>query len=155
MSLTAPPRIVQDVRPNRVIREGEGTHFRCIAQGYPAPTISWQHAGREIVNSENLHFRVNSTERSDGFIITVTSFLILRSADDSLNGEVRCVASPPLPEMVGGMTLDNDYTKTQLSVLGKYTYMSKYYNITLSLTNAQVKSEPMVIFSLIFHSYKN
>ena len=72
------------------------------------------------MNSENPHFKVNSTERSDGFIITVTSFLTLRSADDSLNGEVSCIASPPPLEMVGGMTLDSDYKSTQLSVLGMW-----------------------------------
>ena len=72
------------------------------------------------MNSENPHFKANSTERSDGFIITVTSFLTLRSADDSLNGEVSCIASPPPPELVGGMTLDSDYKSTQLSVLGMW-----------------------------------
>ena len=103
-----------------MIAEGEDTQFRCVAQGYPAPTISWQHAGREVVNGDTPHFKVNSTERSDEFISTVTSFLTLSSADDSVSGEVRCIAHPPPPDMVGGMALDSDSISTQLSVLGMY-----------------------------------
>ena len=92
--------------------------FKCIAQGYPAPTIAWQQAGRAVVNGENSHFIVNSTKRNDGFLITVISYLKLSSADDSVNGELKCIARPPPPDMVGGMALDDNCTSTQLSVLG-------------------------------------
>ena len=124
MLLIAPPRIVQDFLPNRVIAEGEDTHFRCVAQGYPAPTISWQHAGRDIANGDTPHFTVNSTERSDEFISTVTSFLTLSSADNSVSGEILCIAHPPTPDVVGGMALDSDSVSTQLSVLGMYNIRS-------------------------------
>ena len=92
--------------------------FECIAQGYPAPTIAWQHADWTVVNGENSHFIVNSSKRNNGFLITVISSLKLSSADDSVNGEVKCIAHPPPPDMVGGMALDDDCTSTQLSVLG-------------------------------------
>ena len=118
--LAAPPQVVEDFRPNTVVAEGQNMTFKCIAQGYPAPTISWQHAGRAIVNGDSPYFTVNSTEMKDGFIATVTGYLNLSSADDSVNGEVRCIASPPAPDVVGGMVLDSDYTSTQLNVLGKY-----------------------------------
>ena len=115
----APPQIIKDFQPNTVIAEGEDTQFRCVAQGYPAPTISWQHAGREVMNGDNSHFKVNSTERNNGFIATVTSYLNLNSADDSVNGEVRCIAHPSPSDMVGSVVLDSVDTSTQLSVLGK------------------------------------
>ena len=102
-----------------MIAEGQNITFKCTAQGYPAPTIVWQHAGQDVMNGESPQFKVNSTERNDGFIATIIGYLNLSSADDSVNGEVRCIAHPPPLDMVGGMTLDSDYTSTQLSVLGK------------------------------------
>ena len=71
------------------------------------------------MNGENPHFKVNSVEQNDGFLATVASYLNLSSADDSVNGLVRCIARPPPPEEVGGLALDSDDTSTQLSVLGK------------------------------------
>jgi hypothetical protein len=126
--VTAPPQILEDFQPNTIIAEEGGTRFRCTAQGYPAPTISWEHAGRRVVNGDNPNFKVNSTERNGGFIVTVTSFLTLSSADDSVNGEVRCIARPPPPDMVGGKQLDSDDTSTQLSVLGMY--IQRYLKIS-------------------------
>ena len=112
---------MREFRPNTVIAEGEDIHFTCIARGYPTPAISWEHESRMVVNGDNPHFKVNSTNnRSDGFIVTVTSFLTVSSADDSVSGEVRCIALPPPPDMVGGMALDSDDTSTQLSVLGMH-----------------------------------
>ena len=84
----APPQIIKDFRPNTVIAEGQGIQFRCIAQGYPIPTISWEHAGQSVVNGDNPHFEVNSISRNDGLLVTVTSFLTVSSADDSVSGEV-------------------------------------------------------------------
>ena len=118
-----------------MIVEGEDRHFKCVAQGYPAPTISWQHKGRTVVNGDNPHFMMNSTERNDGFLTTVISFLKLSSADDSVNGEVRCVASPPAPDVVGGMALDSDYTSTQISVLGKFSLLVIHYAVMTRMMN--------------------
>ena len=104
-----------------MIAEEEDTHFSCIARGYPAPAILWEHAGRRVVNGDNPHFKVNSTKRnSSGLLVTVTSFLTVSSADDSVSGKVRCIALPPPPDMLGGMALDSDDTSTQLSVLGMH-----------------------------------
>ena len=117
----APPQIIKDFQPNTVIAEGEGIRLSCIAQGYPAPAISWEHEGWRVVNGGNPHFKVNSTKRnSSGLLVTVTSFLTANSADDSVSGEVRCIALPPPPDMVVGMALDSDNTSTQLSILGNY-----------------------------------
>ena len=116
----APPQIIRDFRPNTVIAEEQRIQFTCVAQGYPAPTVSWEHEGQMVVNGDNPHFNVNSTNnRNDGFIVTVTSFLTVSLADDSVSGEVRCIALPPPPDMVGGMALNSDDTSTQLSILGK------------------------------------
>lgn len=122
----APPQIIKDFRPNTVIAEGQGIQFRCIAQGYPIPTISWEHAGQSVVNGDNPHFEVNSISRNDGLLVTVTSFLTVSSADDSVSGEVRCIALPPPPDMVGGMALDRDDTSTQLSILGNNSDLVSY-----------------------------
>ena len=70
------------------------------------------------MNGDNPNFEVNSTNRNDGLLVTVTSFLTVSSADDSVSGEMRCIALPPPPDMVGGMALDRDDTSTQLSILG-------------------------------------
>ena len=80
--------------------------------------ISWEHEGQSVVNGDNPHFEVNSINRNDGLLVTVTSFLTVSSADDSVSGEVRCIALPPPTDMVGGMALDRDDTSTQLSILG-------------------------------------
>ena len=98
--------------------EGQDVRFECVAQGFPAPTISWQQAGRDIFTANNRRFDVNSTTSSDGFISTVTSYFKINSADDSSNGEVKCIAHPPRSETIGGLVLDSAYTSTQLSVLG-------------------------------------
>ena len=112
---------MRDFRPNTVIAEGEDIHFTCIARGYPAPAISWEHEGWRVVNGDNPHFKVNSTKRNtSGLLVTVTSFLTVSSADDSVSGDVRCIALPPPPDMVGGIALDSDDASTQLGVLGMH-----------------------------------
>ena len=116
----APPQIIRNFQPNTVVAEGVEILFTCIAQGYPAPMISWEHEGQLVVNGDNPHFEVNSTNQNDGFIFTVTSFLTVSSADDSVSGEVRCIALPPPLNMVGGMALGSDSLSTQISVLGNY-----------------------------------
>ena len=104
-----------------MIAEGQYVNFKCVAQGFPAPTISWQHAGRDVMTASNSRFMVNSTvtERSDGFISTVTSYFKIDSADDLTNGEVVCTANPPPPERIGGKAPDQVQASTRLTVLGK------------------------------------
>lgn len=123
---SAPPQICKSFQRNIVIAEGQDTEFVCVVQGFPAPSISWQHAGREVVNGDNPHFKVDLTETTDGYIVIVTSYLNLSSADNSVNGEVRCIADPPAPDLVGGITLDSYYTSTQLSVLGNLISLDNY-----------------------------
>ena len=122
LSLSAPPRIISTFLPNIVIVEGQSTSFRCVAEGYPAPTITWQLNSRDIENGDNPHFEVNSTvnERDSGWRLrTVTSYLKTRSASDSVSGEVKCTASPPLLHVSTDLIRrESSCMSTQLSVLG-------------------------------------
>lgn len=114
---TAPPQIISAFPPNSLTAEGQDVVFKCVAQGYPAPMISWQHAGVEVTN-DNTDFSVNSTTRQDGLINETTSFFKISSADASMSGEVKCIANPPPPEDIGGRHLDPVEAMTQLTVLG-------------------------------------
>lgn len=89
--------------------------------GFPAPTVFWYHAGRDIAE-DSLFFKSNSTtvEGSQGESGTTTSYLNVLSANTSLNGEVSCNAHPPPSEEIGGLRLHSVKTSTELSVLGKY-----------------------------------
>lgn len=101
-----------------MVAENEEVVFVCVAEGFPAPTITWQHAGR-VVTNDNRDFEVNLTVSQTGFTRMITSYLTISSANSSMNGEVKCIAKPPPPQYIGRRRLDAVSTSTQLTVLGK------------------------------------
>lgn len=118
-----PPQISRALVPNTVTKENEEVILTCIARGYPAPTISWEHEGMTVTR-DNPSFEINSTTSQDGFTELVTSYLKMVSANSSVDGKFECIANPPLSDNVGGRILNSVSTSTQLSILGKAVNIS-------------------------------
>ena len=115
--LAAPPQFNTVLLPNTVVVQNDYVVFKCEAQGYPAPTISWEHGG-QIVTNDSPSFVVNSTLSQKGLTKITTSYLKISSVDVSMVGEVKCIANPPAARDIGEIALDTISTSTQLTVLG-------------------------------------
>ena len=75
------------------------------------------------MTDDSPNFKTNFTisQSTNGGSNITRSYLEIRSANSSRNGEVKCIANPPPPEDIGGLTLNADSTSTQLAALGKLT----------------------------------
>ena len=115
--IIARPLIIESPQPVTTTTERSVT-FKCVAQGHPPPAISWKFKNTMVTNS-NPNFNISFTTRQDGRLDITTSYFRIYSVDSSMNGEVRCIATPPQREEIGGLQIDSVSETAQLTVLGR------------------------------------
>ena len=116
--IIAQPVIITDPQSS-TIRQSTNAIFICQAQGYPLPTIIWQHNGENVTDNQSDYLITPSNNVS---IMTTTSKLRIFFADVKKSGQVTCIASANAP-MGSGITLASDHRSTSLTVLGKPNYL--------------------------------
>ena len=110
----APPVIITDPRSSTISRKTNAI-FICEAQGNPLPTITWQHNGETVTDTQPDYLVTPNKNESS---MTATSQLRIFFADVDKSGQVTCIASAT-PPRASGITLDSDDRTTSLTVLGK------------------------------------
>ena len=99
--------------------EGENALFRCVAQGYPAPVISWRHKNVTLSAEDNpsADYIITPDSRQDGNLMITDSELRILSVKTVMSGEVECIvtASPPKDS---GRTLTSIQASASLTVFG-------------------------------------
>ena len=78
--------------------EGEDVLFRCVAQGYPAPAMSWRHSNVTVNTDYHPDYNIIESSRQDGNLIITESELTILSVKTGMSGVVECIAtvSPPM-----------------------------------------------------------
>lgn len=113
---TVPPRIVTE--PQDITTPvDQDIVFRCRAEGYPMPTISWEHNG-ELVSDRRQDFAIY--EWYDDKAMTAVSELRILSTDVRHTGRVACnvSAAPPVNTIIA-RALESQSKMASLTVLGK------------------------------------
>ncbi len=89
--------------------------FSCIVEGYPKPTITWQHNDEDVSTSDKYILYEVSTSSFETELFVVNSTLMLLNPDNLASGTVKCIAVVLMDResLVGSAEAD-------LSVLGKF-----------------------------------
>ena len=90
LSYTEKPIVVTSSKDKVAVHQGAAIHetFFCTVQGYPNLTISWSHAGRQIIANSSKYTISSITAQR-----TLTSNLTIKNLDSADNGELTCMAS--------------------------------------------------------------
>ena len=77
-----------------------------MAQGYPAPAISWRHKNVTLSSEDNpaADYIITGSSRQDGNLMITDSELRILSVKAGMSGEVECFATAS-PPMDSGRTL--------------------------------------------------
>ena len=123
---TVPPTFLEYPLEASVVNSSS-TIFSCKVQGYPQPTITWNHDGRDATSKPD-KYRIEQTVSTGPPFIVESNLTIttLRSED---SGNVKCVATVRTNE---GEMLE-DQKISQLSFLGEFV-LSKSMRIQGRIT---------------------
>ena len=73
--------------------EGKNALFRCVAEGYPAPVISWRHNNVTVNADHSPNYNIMERSRQDGNLMIIESDLTILSVKTGMSGVVECNAT--------------------------------------------------------------
>ncbi|XP_068081375.1 hemicentin-1 isoform X2 [Anabrus simplex] len=87
LTVSEPPRIMEDLPPQVSLMEGEDYSLSCTAYGNPQPEVHWRKNGHDITHSD-----------SEGLTVHLDGTLIFHSVSHNHSGLYTCVAQNPYGE---------------------------------------------------------